>query len=74
MRSGGLAPCILNAANEIAVEAFLNHKIKFTSIPEVVEHVLNHVQNDKATSIEHVLEIDAVARQVAGRYIQQIRG
>lgn len=74
MRSGGLAPCILNAANEIAVEAFLNHKIKFTSIPEVVEHVLNHVQNDKATSIEHVLEIDAVARQVAGRHIQQIRG
>lgn len=74
MRSGGLAPCILNAANENAVEAFLNHKIKFTSIPEVVEHVLNHVQNDKATSIEHVLEVDAVARQVAGRYIQQIRG
>ncbi|MCU4482106.1 1-deoxy-D-xylulose-5-phosphate reductoisomerase [Acinetobacter ursingii] len=69
MRDGGLAPTILNAANEIAVEAFLNLKIKFTSIPEVVEHTLNHVQNGSAQSIEAILDTDRLARDVAHQFV-----
>lgn len=74
MRAGGLSPCILNAANEIAVDAFLKQQIKFTTIPEIVEHVLNHVQNDMAANIEQVLETDMIARQTAHQYVNQIRG
>ncbi len=69
MRDGGLAPTILNAANEIAVAAFLNLKIKFTSIPEVVEHTLNHVQNGSAQSIEAILDTDRLARDVAHQFV-----
>lgn len=74
MRTGGLAPAILNAANEIAVDAFLKLKIKFTMIPEVVEHTLNHVQNGSALNIEDVLHADQVARQVAHHYMNQAGG
>ncbi|MFW1910327.1 1-deoxy-D-xylulose-5-phosphate reductoisomerase [Acinetobacter ursingii] len=69
MRDGGLAPTILNAANEIAVAAFLNLKIKFTTIPEVVEHTLNHVQNGSAQSIEAILDTDRLARDVAHQFV-----
>ena len=74
MRDGGLAPTILNAANEIAVAAFLNLKIKFTSIPEVVEHTLNHVQNGSAQSIEAILDTDRLARDVAHQFVASAGG
>ncbi|MBK0063378.1 MULTISPECIES: 1-deoxy-D-xylulose-5-phosphate reductoisomerase [unclassified Acinetobacter] len=74
MRDGGLAPTILNAANEIAVEAFLNLKIKFTMIPEVVEHTLNHVQNGSAQSIEIILDTDRLARDVAHQFVANAGG
>lgn len=65
MKSGGLAPAILNAANEIAVEAFLKDKIKFLDIPKVVESTLSHVQNSNADSLELILETDALACRYA---------
>ncbi|AZN69184.1 1-deoxy-D-xylulose-5-phosphate reductoisomerase [Acinetobacter haemolyticus] len=74
MRAGGLAPTILNAANEIAVSAFLQHKIKFTAIPEVVGHTLQVVQNAKAENIDIILHTDMIARQVAETYIVDIGG
>ena len=74
MRDGGLAPTILNAANEIAVAAFLNLKIKFTTIPEVVEHTLNHVQNGSAQSIEAILDTDRLARDVAHQFVASAGG
>ncbi|MPW42962.1 1-deoxy-D-xylulose-5-phosphate reductoisomerase [Acinetobacter guerrae] len=74
MRDGGLAPTILNAANEIAVAAFLDLKIKFTMIPEVVEHSLNHVQNGAAHSIETILDMDRLARDVAHQYVAKTGG
>ena len=74
MRDGGLAPTILNAANEIAVAAFLNLKIKFTTIPEVVEHTLNHVQNGSAQSIEAMLDTDRLARDVAHQFVASAGG
>ena len=73
MKSGGLAPTILNAANEIAVSAFLHQQIGFLQIAETVEHSLNHVQNGVADSIETILQTDQLARQVASQRIKQLR-
>ncbi len=69
MQAGGLAPTILNAANEIAVEAFLQHKIRFTDITQVVEHTLQNVHNAKAENIDIILQTDMIARQVAAQRI-----
>lgn len=74
MRAGGLAPTILNAANEIAVEAFLKERIGFTNIPQVVEHTLQVLDNAGAESIECILDKDKVARSVAQQYISSIGG
>ncbi|QXA08695.1 1-deoxy-D-xylulose-5-phosphate reductoisomerase [Acinetobacter pittii] len=72
MRAGGLAPTILNAANEVAVAAFLKEKIGFTNIPQVVEHTLQKLENSAADNIESILDKDEVARQVAQQYISSI--
>ncbi len=74
MRAGGLAPTILNAANEIAVEAFLKERIGFTHIPQVVEHTLQDLENAAAESIECILDKDKVARAIAQKYISSIGG
>ncbi|NUF51157.1 1-deoxy-D-xylulose-5-phosphate reductoisomerase [Acinetobacter seifertii] len=74
MRAGGLAPTILNAANEIAVEAFLKERIGFTHIPQVVEHTLQDLENAAAESIECILDKDKMARSVAQQYISSIGG
>ncbi|ENV33176.1 1-deoxy-D-xylulose-5-phosphate reductoisomerase [Acinetobacter gerneri] len=72
MRAGGLAPSILNAANEVAVAAFLEQKIGFLHIAQVVEHTLNHVHNGVADSIDTILETDKLARQAASSRIHQL--
>ncbi|EXS24217.1 MULTISPECIES: 1-deoxy-D-xylulose-5-phosphate reductoisomerase [Acinetobacter] len=74
MRAGGLAPTILNAANEIAVAAFLKEQIGFTNIPQVVEHTLQKLENSVANNIESILNKDEVARHVAQQYISSIGG
>jgi len=62
---GGTAAAILNAANEVAVQAFLDGKIRFTSIAGIVEDALNKVPHKVVTSLEQVLEADEQARKVA---------
>lgn len=69
MQEGGLAATILNAANEIAVAAFLQQKIRFTEIATVVEHTLNQIQNSGAESIELILQADQNARTVAQHFV-----
>ena len=59
------APTTLNAANEIAVDAFLKEKIKFLSIPKVVEKTLNKTSISEINSIKDVIEIDRESRKVA---------
>ena len=59
------APAALNAANEVAVDAFLQHKLPFTSIPGVIESVLNSMPIVELTSIQDVLQIDNEARRLA---------
>ena len=68
-KSGGTAPAVLNAANEIAVEAFLNQGLPYLQIPVVVEKTLNAIATSKADSLEAILQIDAQARKVARDFI-----
>ena len=74
MSQGGVAPTILNAANEVAVAAFLNQRIAFLDIPSVVEHSLNKVENIAANSLEIILDIDQKSRQIASQYIAKLSG
>jgi len=68
LRSGGTAPTVLNAANEIAVEAFLNGGIAFQEIPLVIESVLNCHHSQDAFELEVILKADAWAREEAKTY------
>jgi 1-deoxy-D-xylulose-5-phosphate reductoisomerase len=63
--AGGAATCILNAADEIAVEAFLDERIPFPGIAEVVSETLEKVPNRTPRSVEEVLEIDRQSRETA---------
>jgi 1-deoxy-D-xylulose-5-phosphate reductoisomerase len=62
IRSGGTLPAVLNAANEIAVQAFLDGQIRFTDIANIVESVLSQATNLNAESLETILQQDAWAR------------
>lgn len=62
IREGGTAPCILNAANEIAVDAFLNKQLSFTDIPFIVEQTMKNINPKPADSLNDVLEDDHNAR------------
>lgn len=74
MRTGGVAPTILNAANEIAVDAFLNRRIGFLDIPRVVESALNDSPhaNVAVDTLEGVLAIDARARELASHICRHV--
>jgi 1-deoxy-D-xylulose-5-phosphate reductoisomerase len=65
LRAAGTAPAILNAANEVAVEAFLNKQIAFPAIPQVIETVLNQLPVCAVHDLDDVLEADAQARLAA---------
>ncbi len=65
-KEGGIMPCVLNAANEIAVGAFLNNKISFIEIPELVEGTMAKFKKEEVTSLNQLLEKDKLARRVAG--------
>jgi 1-deoxy-D-xylulose-5-phosphate reductoisomerase len=62
-RAGGTAPCVLNAADEVAVAAFLDGKIGFTAIPAVVERVLEAMPAITPTHFEDLFAVDAEARR-----------
>ncbi|MCQ3809303.1 MAG: 1-deoxy-D-xylulose-5-phosphate reductoisomerase [Acidimicrobiia bacterium] len=64
-RMGETAPALLNAANEVAVQAFLDERIRWTAIPEVLETVLGGHDGTEADSLEAVMEIDGKARAEA---------
>ena len=66
-RAGGTSPAVFNAANEVAVEAFLAERIPFGRIPEVIEHVLEQHETAAADSVDAVLGADAWARRCAGQ-------
>lgn len=69
--AGGTAPAILNAANEVAVQAFLDNKLQFTKIAQLIEFVLTQVTARAADSLDVILEEDVHARQVAEQWMQE---
>lgn len=69
MKTGGLAPTILNAANEIAVDAFLNKKIGFMDIPNIVDRTLQCLENGQANHLDIILQTDQRARLIAQEYV-----
>jgi 1-deoxy-D-xylulose-5-phosphate reductoisomerase len=71
MRAGGSATCTLNAADEVAVAAFLNGEIGFPSIPIVVEETLQHFPQVQPRSIGDILDIDAESRTLARRLAEK---
>jgi 1-deoxy-D-xylulose-5-phosphate reductoisomerase len=74
MRKGGSAPTILNAANEIAVDAFLNRRIGFLDIARVVETTLSESPNANtpADTLDGVLAVDARARELAAGICRRV--
>ena len=73
-RAGGTAPALLNAANEVAVQAFLDRRLNFTGIAAVIDQVLQHIDACPVTTLNDVLEADASARRLAAALIEPARG
>jgi 1-deoxy-D-xylulose-5-phosphate reductoisomerase len=67
--AGGCAPAILNAANEVAVAAFLDGQIRFTKIPDLIAEALQRVPNRALTSIEDCVEVDARTRALVRSWL-----
>jgi 1-deoxy-D-xylulose-5-phosphate reductoisomerase len=72
LQSGGAAPTILNAANEVAVQGFLNRRIGFLDIAAVVEGALDEIPSEAPRDLDGVLAADRQAREVAGRLIERL--
>ena len=66
---GGNMPAVLNAVNEIAVESFLKRRMAFTSIPTMIEHVMQTVQQEEIVTLDDVLRTDMVARDAAREWL-----
>ncbi len=64
LNEGGTAPCVLNAANEIAVDKFLKGKIKFSSIPQLINEALDKIENHKSPDVETIFECDKKTREL----------
>jgi 1-deoxy-D-xylulose-5-phosphate reductoisomerase len=70
---GGIMPCVLNAADEVAVEAFLHKRLRFTSIPRLIETVMRQMgSNGAVSSLDEVLEGDREARSRASQAISAL--
>ena len=70
--AGGTAPAILNAANEVAVQAFLEGVLGFNDIPRLVEYALEKVASSEATNLQDVLDSDAETRQIVNARLEVV--
>jgi 1-deoxy-D-xylulose-5-phosphate reductoisomerase len=68
LREGGTMPAILNAANEVAVDAFLQEEIPFTAIPKVVERTMGTHASGPVQDLDQILDVDAKARLLARQF------
>ncbi|NLM26059.1 MAG: 1-deoxy-D-xylulose-5-phosphate reductoisomerase [Firmicutes bacterium] len=71
---GGTLPTVMNAANEIAVELFMQEKISFTAIPQLIEMVMEEHQPIFNPTLNEILEIDISAREAAMKVANQLKG
>jgi 1-deoxy-D-xylulose-5-phosphate reductoisomerase len=72
-RAGGTAPCVLNAANEVAVHAFLAGGLRFLEIPEVIERTLDGLPGQPVTGFDSLYEADRLARELASEAVAALR-
>ncbi|MDQ1708578.1 MAG: 1-deoxy-D-xylulose-5-phosphate reductoisomerase, partial [Pyrinomonadaceae bacterium] len=72
LRAGGTLPAAMNAANEVAVQAFIEERISLTDIPLVIEAVMNEHQTLPATELETILAADSSARFNAAQEIEKL--
>ena len=68
MAAGGPAPAVFNAANEVAVAAFIEKRVPFLAIPRIIEHTLATVKLIEPATLDQVLAVDAEARRVAQHF------
>lgn len=73
LKAGGVAPAVYNAANEVAVAAFLAERMSFLAIPRVIEHTLAGIQNIEPDTLATVLSVDAEARRVARAHVADVK-
>ncbi len=71
-KQGGLAPCVLNAADEVAVNAFLRGELKYTKIFDVAEGTLAAAPRGEAATFEDIFECDAAARAIAQNLLKKV--
>ena len=71
--AGGPAPCVLNAANEVAVHAFLSGRLPFLGIAEVIEATLDGLGTARVHSFETLYAVDAQARRYAGELVAEVQ-
>lgn len=71
-KAGGIMPCIVNAANEVAVNAFLSNGINFCQLPEVIKKCADSFENESVISVEQLLKIDQQARNKTEQLIKDI--
>ena len=69
---GGTAPCVLNAANEVAVHAFLARRLAFLDIPRVIEGTLEATDNRLISSFDDLYDADADARRLATGLVERL--
>lgn len=72
LNEGGTATAILNAANEMAVDAFLNKKLSFTNISKVIEKTLENTTKVEADSLQTILQADSDARHVSADWVNKL--
>ena len=67
--AGGTAPCVLNAANEVAVHAFLDGRLPFLGIPALIEDALERLPSAPVRAFDSLYEADRAAREVASDWV-----
>ena len=72
MAAGGTAPAVFNAANEVAVTAFLAGRVPFLAIPRIIEHTLSRLKTVEPNSLEQVLATDQEARAIATAHLSSV--
>ena len=72
LKKKGAYPCAFNAADEVAVEAFLDRRLPFSGIPEVIERVLARTPRVKLSAIADVLAADSEARRIASEELAKM--
>jgi 1-deoxy-D-xylulose-5-phosphate reductoisomerase len=72
LRKKGAYPCVFNAADEVAVEAFLDRRLPFAGIAEVIERVLARTPRVAITAISDVLAADSEARRIAREEVEKL--